>query len=192
MLSYGLTSPTCTFVVVNILQNQHILIHNRVKWSSKNDFSLFLIQSLQIFDPAHECTDKTVTLQSLSSLESRKRTIRRLAHPTTLLRYLNARDFNSCLPSPYLPRSVTACGNTLLWPSGSHQSPGLMTVKGMLLIGSQQLLIDNFGQKLDRLCVLSVLFSVNWQKCRLRNRRVQVQLKCHTVLYCGMLIGLSP
>ncbi len=60
--SYPLTSPTCTFIVVNILYNQHIL-------------------SLQIFDPAHVCTDKTVTLQSLSALESRKRTIRRFTQP---------------------------------------------------------------------------------------------------------------
>lgn len=53
VLSYGLTSPTCAFVVVDVLNNQQILIHSRVKWSSKNDISLFLIQSLQIFDPAH-------------------------------------------------------------------------------------------------------------------------------------------
>lgn len=88
-------------------------------------------------------------------------------------------EFNSCLASFYPPCSVAACGNTLHQPSGCHQSSGLMTVKGMLLIGSQQFLLTVDWQRCalvkispwvagqtGRLCVdvLIALFGVNWKR----------------------------
>lgn len=87
----------------------------------------------------HVYTDKSHTIVTLI-FQSRKRTSQ-LPSPTILCPDIHARELNSCLASPYICPTVSLPVGTRSCGPVEAINSGLMTVKGMLLIGSQQFLL---------------------------------------------------